>query len=254
MATNPNDNDTKQFVDQSKSQSSCPVMYKNPKTYNVYNQVIDPTNQMPPPNQQKHPDQKYDIPTERVRSSIPKAGSFNNWYYPSPQMFYNALKGKGKGEDVDERDVPITVKVHNSVNERTWKEIQQWEAMYSNICSDPRLLRFMGRPHDLSPKARIKTLLGYPIPFDRHDWFVDRCGKEVRYVIDYYYMPNSKQQDKSLENQTSKNIVLDIRPAADTILSIADRVRMSTRNYFLNNTINNTNNELDNKNSKNEKK
>lgn len=24
------------------------------------------------------------------------------------------------------------------------------------------------------------------LPFDRHDWYVDRCGKEVRYIIDYY--------------------------------------------------------------------
>lgn len=24
------------------------------------------------------------------------------------------------------------------------------------------------------------------LPFDRHDWTVDRCGKEVRYCIDYY--------------------------------------------------------------------
>ena len=23
-------------------------------------------------------------------------------------------------------------------------------------------------------------------PFDRHDWIVDRCGREVRYVIDFY--------------------------------------------------------------------
>ena len=25
------------------------------------------------------------------------------------------------------------------------------------------------------------------MPFDRHDWFVDRCGEEVRYVIDFYF-------------------------------------------------------------------
>ena len=25
------------------------------------------------------------------------------------------------------------------------------------------------------------------MPFDRHDWYVDRCGKEVRYVIDFYF-------------------------------------------------------------------
>ena len=24
------------------------------------------------------------------------------------------------------------------------------------------------------------------LPFDRHDWVVDRCGKEVKYTIDYY--------------------------------------------------------------------
>ena len=26
----------------------------------------------------------------------------------------------------------------------------------------------------------------YELPFDRHDWIVDRCGKHVRYIIDYY--------------------------------------------------------------------
>lgn len=26
----------------------------------------------------------------------------------------------------------------------------------------------------------------YEYPFDRHDWIVDRCGKDVRYIIDYY--------------------------------------------------------------------
>ena len=27
---------------------------------------------------------------------------------------------------------------------------------------------------------------GYEKPFDRHDWVVDRCGKRVEYVIDFY--------------------------------------------------------------------
>ena len=26
----------------------------------------------------------------------------------------------------------------------------------------------------------------YTPPFDRHDWVVDRCGTEVRYIIDFY--------------------------------------------------------------------
>lgn len=29
-------------------------------------------------------------------------------------------------------------------------------------------------------------LFGYQPPFDRHDWVVDRCGKKVEYVIDFY--------------------------------------------------------------------
>ncbi len=38
----------------------------------------------------------------------------------------------------------------------------------------------------MSPRARLNTLLGYSAPFDRHDWVVDRCGKTIEYVIDFY--------------------------------------------------------------------
>ena len=48
------------------------------------------------------------------------------------------------------------------------------------------LLRFKGKPRDYSPKARLLNALGYKLPFDRHDWIVDRNGKDVRYVIDFY--------------------------------------------------------------------
>ena len=41
-----------------------------------------------------------------------------------------------------------------------------------------------------------------PEPFDRHDWFVDRDGCEVRYVIDYYYV---KVQSISAINQVIYN-------------------------------------------------
>ncbi len=47
-------------------------------------------------------------------------------------------------------------------------------------CAQPRLARFVGRPQDYSPKARLLNLLGYKLPFDRHDWVVDRCGTEAR--------------------------------------------------------------------------
>lgn len=45
----------------------------------------------------------------------------------------------------------------------------------------PRLKKFMGRPQEYSPKARLLNFLGYKLPFDRHDWVVDRCGREVRF-------------------------------------------------------------------------
>ena len=31
----------------------------------------------------------------------------------------------------------------------------------------------------------------YDKPFDRHDWYVNRCGREVRYIIDYYGATNA---------------------------------------------------------------
>ncbi|RPA90036.1 hypothetical protein L873DRAFT_1881967 [Choiromyces venosus 120613-1] len=42
------------------------------------------------------------------------------------------------------------------------------------------------RGQKLTPKAQFMVLLGYQAPFDRHDWAVDRCGKKIDYVIDFY--------------------------------------------------------------------
>ena len=82
--------------------------------YNVYNQPIDPTNQMPvTPNQQPWPGQSKLLSTDRVTSAIPTAGG-TQWVFPSPQMFYNALMRKGKGADVTEDDMGTVVAVHNS--------------------------------------------------------------------------------------------------------------------------------------------
>lgn len=45
----------------------------------------------------------------------------------------------------------------------------------------------MYAPHACSPLAWVRQMMGGGMPFDRHDWVVDRCGKEVRYVIDFYF-------------------------------------------------------------------
>jgi hypothetical protein len=92
----------------------------------------------------------------------------------------------------------------------------------------------MGKPHDLSPKAYFKSWTGYGFPFDRHDWFVDRGGKEVRYVIDYYFNPDSGADvaggpvgsgDNVLVPTMTKSIHVDVRPAVDDFTSIVDRLK-----------------------------
>jgi cytochrome c heme-lyase len=60
----------------------------------------------------------------------------------------------------------------------------------------------------MSPKARFNTILGYQAPFDRHDWVVDRCGKEIEYVIDFYA---GKQT-----NGEKLSFYLDVRPKLNT--------------------------------------
>eukprot|EP00301_Raphidiophrys_heterophryoidea_P021110 c5637_g1_i2.p1 GENE.c5637_g1_i2~~c5637_g1_i2.p1 ORF type:complete len:259 (+),score=58.97 c5637_g1_i2:73-777(+) len=182
---------------------------------------LDPRNMMPPPNQFPHPDQKEPLSLDRQKSSIPKASSGNDkWVYPSPQMFYNALKRKGKGQDITETDMESVVSVHNIMNERTWRHLLAWEEFHADVCGRPRLVSFRGRPDELSPKARLLTTFGLrPKPFDRHDWIIDRCGTRVRYIIDYYY-------DESKTQLGHDAIELDVRPALDSWESLKARVRM----------------------------
>ena len=80
------------------------------------------------------------------------------------------------------------VHTHNSMNEMTWDRVARWERLHPETAGHIKLNRFMGRPHDLSPLARLRTLFGYPAPFDRHDWYLLRGDdQEVRYVIDFYF-------------------------------------------------------------------
>ena len=59
----------------------------------------------------------------------------------------------------------------------------------------------------------------HELPFDRHDWIVDRNGKQVRYIIDYY--------DIGDENgyKTGEFVELDVRPAFDSFGAVVDRSR-----------------------------
>ena len=113
------------------------------------------------------------------------------------------------------------------MNERGWSQIRQWELMRG--CENPKLVRFMGRPNDLSPKARFLIFLGYSKPFDRHDWIIDRDGKEVRYVIDFYKGSNTSRTPFAMH--------LDVRPALDSGRAIFDRLHRFVREKWFPNSL-----------------
>lgn len=197
--------------------SECPVQHTGTD--------INPMNMMPPANQQPAPDQPFPLPTDRQTSSIPKVtedGSIQFWQYPSQQMFWNAMLRKGwrwKNDDISPKDMGDIIHIHNANNEQAWKEVLKWEALHAKECGCPRLKSFGGKATEYSPRARIRSWLGYELPFDRHDWIVDRCGKDVRYVIDYY--------DGGVVDSDYKFALLDVRPAMDSLDNVWDRMRVA---------------------------
>ncbi|KAG0238338.1 Cytochrome c1 heme lyase [Actinomortierella wolfii] len=191
---------------------------------------IDPTNNMPKqPDQFRTAGQRASLRTDRERSTIPKAESSPDpygddkkqassnghstvaaddnervWIYPSEQMFFNAMKRKNWNPR--EEDMKYVVPIHNMVNEMAWRHILRWEKGMSDGCGGPKLVRFEGKPKEVTPKARLWSWMGYALPFDRHDWVVDRCGKQVTYIIDFY---SGKPDPRYPE---APSFYLDVRP------------------------------------------
>ena len=70
------------------------------------------------------------LSTIAIASNIPKGGSDSEtWHFPSPQRFYNAMKKKGWNPDA--KDVPTIVSIHNTVNERCWQHIMEYEKLHA---------------------------------------------------------------------------------------------------------------------------
>ncbi|XP_018922347.2 holocytochrome c-type synthase [Cyprinus carpio] len=185
--------------------------------------AVDPTNMMPPPNQVPAPDQPFSLSVKREESKIPRSSTGQNWVYPSEQMFWNAMLRKGwrwKDDSLAPEDMTNIIQIHNRNNDQAWQEILKWEALHASECPcGPSLKRFGGKAKEFSPRARIRHWMGYELPFDRHDWIIDRCGKEVRYVIDYY--------DGELNKDTYQFSILDVRPAFDSLQAVWDRMRVA---------------------------
>lgn len=147
--------------------------------------------------QERAPNQTVDLGVDRELSSIPRGDTQGNWEYPSAQQMYNAMLRKGY-TDTPQDAVESMVAVHNFLNEGAWTEIVGWERTFAkgfkdawekcrrgeenlslelakaemmgtvDQATEPRLIRFQGRPQELSPKARIFQALGwvYPAKFE----------------------------------------------------------------------------------------
>ncbi|KAJ1431418.1 cytochrome c/c1 heme-lyase [Ochromonadaceae sp. CCMP2298] len=222
----PVDHKAKEGAGQS---DGCPVDHKSaPSASASYNA---PANDMAF-GQDRYPGQQNDLSVRRKVSTIPK-GSFSpahqpsadidKWVYPSEQQYFNAMKRKGYSPA--EVDIPVVLFIHNNVNEQGWSKVKEWESYSGNPA--PKLVRFIGRPKDMSPKAILLNWMGYTKPFDRHDWVVDRHGKEVRYVIDFYGGASTH-----VGKNKPVSIYLDVRPAVDSAGALVARLSFAFRQRF----------------------
>ena len=111
----------------------------------------NPLNRMPTIAQQTRAlGQKTVLPLERTISTIPRAvtsgtspsacpvassstdsnaklakDKADQWEYPSPQQFYNALVRKGW--ETPEESIEMMVNIHNWMNEAAWQQVRTWE-------------------------------------------------------------------------------------------------------------------------------
>lgn len=163
-----------------------------------------------------------------------------NWIYPSERQFFEALVRKNNlpASTSSAKDLATSVAsiipIHNAVNEKAWSDILSWESRApvsdpgSSKCGGPKLYSFRGLGADsqfLSPRARFNSLLGYQLPFDRHDWVVERCdGQRIEYVIDFYQGKSASTPSQSAgpgltgaRGPGKLSFYLDVRPKLNSV-------------------------------------
>ncbi|KAF4665198.1 hypothetical protein FOL47_004716 [Perkinsus chesapeaki] len=201
--------------------SSCPLGYGNASQSPT--EVIIDASEKP---EAERPSSSG-LSKDRTTSTIPGVDG-DMFKYPSEEQFYKTVKRKG--HDVDAGDMRMVVAIHNAVNERAWYQIKEVEGrLHGHKCApeELRLVKFVGRPGEMSPKARFMRLFGgWTEPFDRHDWFVDRCGATVRYVVDFYDGKPTEGTAHLPLSQQPVSIFVDARPAVSSPSAVWDRVRM----------------------------
>lgn len=200
-------------------EQKCPVDHKSREVWlqkthgsKVPEEVECSSDQLP-----NEPIYKTDVklPEDREISSIPRTGTDSNWIYPSEKQFYEAMLRKNW--DANSGDMRTVIPLHNTVNERVWNYIKIWEQNQGgDSCGGIKLTSFKGDSKRLTPRAWFRSsILGFAKPFDRHDWTVDRCGKNIDYVIDFY----SEDDEKA-----GPAIYMDVRPKLNSFDGIKLRI------------------------------
>ncbi|GME68546.1 hypothetical protein B5S31_g4866 [[Candida] boidinii] len=168
----------------------------------------------------------FNLPDEREISSIPRTGADSNWIYPSQKQFFSAMKRKDWNPEAG--DMKTVVPLHNMVNEIAWKYILMWEKdQGGELCGGIKLSSFKGDSKKITPRARIRNLMGNELPFDRHDWVIDRCGVRVDYVIDFYAKDGASSNSNTNPNanpNANPTFYLDVRPKLNTFEGIRLRI------------------------------
>jgi hypothetical protein len=107
------------------------------------------------------------------------------WLNPSAAQIYRACKRKGK--DVDMPDAARMAYIHEFITAESWDAVMEYEKLHFAKCPNPSLASFKGMDGIYSAKSRFFTkFFNAPLPYDRHDWTINRCGTDVNYIIDYY--------------------------------------------------------------------
>ncbi|ETO02116.1 hypothetical protein RFI_35321 [Reticulomyxa filosa] len=137
---------------------------------------------------------------------IPSTGRGNSedgqaWLNPSANQLYHALSRRNK--PIEYNDAASVATMHQMVTAQTWQAILEYEDLHKHTCATPKLAKFEGKDGIYSKKAQFfHWWFGMPLPYDRHDWTVDRCGKEVTYIIDYYAVPVPRTDSDSHQSSS----------------------------------------------------
>ena len=177
-------------------------------------------------------------------SNVDTTKAKSTWVYPSEQQVFNAMKRKG-WDGIEEESIPSFLQIHNFVNERSWRLLCEWENDYNgngndgrgsggNVDDQIKLVRFEGRPTDMTPKAFFLSTFGLqPKPFDRHDWYIDNgTDHSKRYVLDFYMRGDENDGNDGRSGGMLPRVDIDVRPALDTPQAFIQRGRRFFKDLF----------------------